>query len=443
MLETFSNDVVWIVVLGFVIAFFLAFGVGANDVANSFGTSVGSGVLTLRQACLLATVFELLGAVLMGFKVSDTVRKNIFDLHLYDGEEKLLMMGHMSALFGSAVWNMIATLLRLPISGTHSIIGAVLGFTIAAKGFRGIQWKTLGFIVSSWFISPLFSGLISVSIFLIIRRFILSKDNPREVGLRALPLFYGSAVFVNVISVVLDGSPVLGLDQLVWWIALTISAAVGLITALSIYFILVPKERKKGESFQYGTELSLENPISQPENIEESDDSRPEIANLFRGLQVMTAIFGSFAHGGNDVSNAIAPLVSLWLIYSKNTEGETPIWLLLYGGVGISAGLWIMGRKVIQTMGKDLSKITPTSGFTIEIGSATTVLLASKLGLPISTTHCKVGSVVFVGCCRSRSTKEVDFKLFRNIILAWLVTLPFTALLSAFSILILYAVTIP
>ncbi|KAG8185409.1 hypothetical protein JTE90_018629 [Oedothorax gibbosus] len=148
MLEAFSNSVVWIVVLAFLIAFFLAFGVGANDVANSFGTSVGSKVLTLRQACILATIFEILGAILMGFKVSDTVRKDIYDLEMYNDEEKLLMMGNLAALVGSSVWNMVATLLRLPISGTHSIVGAVLGFTFVAKGFRGIHWKTLGFIGS-------------------------------------------------------------------------------------------------------------------------------------------------------------------------------------------------------------------------------------------------------------------------------------------------------
>lgn len=443
MFEAYSNEVLWIVVISFLIAFFLAFGVGANDVANSFGTSVGSRVLTLRQACILATIFEMLGALLMGFKVSDTVRKNIYDLNLYDGEEKLLMMGNMAALFGSAVWNIVATLLRLPVSGTHSIIGAVLGFTFVAKGFRGIYWKNIGYIVSSWFISPLFSGFVSVLMFMLIRWFILSKENPRERGLSSLPLIYGFAVFINVISVVLDGSPVLGLDKIVWWIAIIISASIALIAAAIIRFYIVPRERKKGESPGGQIELDLENPISASENTKENDDSRPEVANLFRGLQVMTAIFGSFAHGGNDVSNAIAPLVGLWLIYSKNPEGQTPAWLLIYGGIGISAGLWIMGRKVIQTMGQDLTKITPTSGFTIEIGSATTVLLASKLGLPISTTHCKVGSVVFVGCARTRSTKDVDFKLFRSIILAWLITLPFTALLSAFSILALYAVTVP
>ncbi|GFY79721.1 sodium-dependent phosphate transporter 1-A [Trichonephila inaurata madagascariensis] len=175
MLEAYSNAVVWIVVFSFLVAFFLAFGVGANDVANSFGTSVGSKVLTLRQACILATIFEILGALLMGYKVSDTVRKEIFDLEMYTDEERLLMMGNLAALFGSAVWNIVATFLKLPISGTHSIIGAILGFTCVAKGFRGIRWKTLGFIVASWFLSPLLSGLVSVAIFLLIRRFILSK----------------------------------------------------------------------------------------------------------------------------------------------------------------------------------------------------------------------------------------------------------------------------
>ncbi|GFR22542.1 sodium-dependent phosphate transporter 1-A [Trichonephila clavata] len=361
MLEAYSNAVVWIVVFSFLVAFFLAFGVGANDVANSFGTSVGSKVLTLRQACILATIFEILGALLMGYKVSDTVRKEIFDLEMYTDEEKLLMMGNLAALFGSAVWNIVATFLKLPISGTHSIIGAILGFTCVAKGFRGIRWKTLGFIVASWFLSPLLSGLVSVAIFLLIRRFILSKENPGDAGLTALPLFYGFTVFVNVISVVLDGSPVLRLDNIPAWLAATVSGVVAILIAIIIRVQVVPRERQKGVSSREQNELSVENPIAADENAEVSDDSRPEVANLFKSLQVMTAIFGSFAHGGNDVSNTIAPLVSLWLIYANNPDGETPAWLLIYGGVGISAGLWIMGRKVIETMGKDLSKITPTS----------------------------------------------------------------------------------
>ncbi|GIX69461.1 sodium-dependent phosphate transporter 2, partial [Caerostris extrusa] len=235
----------------------------------------------------------------------------------------------------------------------------------------------------------------------------------------------------------------LKLDKVPAWGGVTISAIIAIIVAIAIRVKLVPKERKKGNTTREQNELALENPIALDENEEESDDSRPEVANLFKSLQVMTAVFGSFAHGGNDVSNAIAPLVSMWLIYSDNQDGETPAWLLIYGGIGISAGLWIMGRKVIETMGKDLTKITPTSGFTIEIGTATTVLLASKLGLPISTTHCKVGSVVFVGCARTRSTKDVDLKLFRSIILAWVVTLPFTALFSAIMLLGLYAMTVP
>ncbi|GBL98902.1 Sodium-dependent phosphate transporter 1 [Araneus ventricosus] len=443
MLEAFSNEVIWIVVFSFIIAFFLAFGVGANDVANSFGTSVGSGVLTLKQACILATIFEILGALLIGYKVSDTVRKDIFDLEMYTDEEKHLMMGNLAALFGSAVWNILATFLKLPISGTHSIIGAVLGFTFVAKGFRGIHWKTLGFIVASWFVSPLLSGLVSVSIFLLIRRFILSKEKPGEAGLTSLPFFYGFTVFVNVISIVLDGSPVLALDRIPSWVAVIISVVIAIAVALFVRFKVVPKARNKADTTREQNERALENPISPDEDVDMTDDNRPEVSVLFKNLQVMTAIFGSFAHGGNDVSNAIAPLVSLWLIYSNNQDGETPAWLLVYGGIGISAGLWIMGRKVIQTMGKDLTKITPTSGFTIEIGSATTVLMASKIGLPISTTHCKVGSVVFVGVARTKSTKEVDLKLFRSIILAWLVTLPFTAVFSALFLFILYAITVP
>uniref|UniRef100_A0A8D0DB05 Phosphate transporter n=1 Tax=Sander lucioperca TaxID=283035 RepID=A0A8D0DB05_SANLU len=600
----------WMVILGFIIAFILAFSVGANDVANSFGTAVGSGVVTLKQACILASIFETLGSMLLGAKVGETIRKGIIDVNLYNETVPVLMAGEVSAMVGSAVWQLIASFLKLPISGTHCIVGATIGFSMVAIGTKGVQWMELVKIVSSWFISPLLSGLMSGFLFLLIRHFILRKDDSVPNGLRALPLFYATTIGINTFSILYTGAPLLGLEMLPVWAIFLITLAESLICAALVWFIVCPwmrrkiaKTLKKCAAIEYYltpkhcasgrthsmTNGCLKSPISngsfsfdghmrsdgqvyhtvhkdsglykdllhkihlgrmddtdrsgsnagpadnnyrllrrnnsytcytaaicgmpvQPLiRTESRDDSeklvgegggrsnsvsyskkrvrydsyssycnavaeaeieaeeggvemklatelegvdeegapapvplddlaeeeheekdKPEVFLLFHFLQILTACFGSFAHGGNDVSNAIGPLVALWMIYEQGgvmQDAATPIWLLLYGGVGICAGLWVWGRRVIQTMGKDLTPITPSSGFTIELASALTVVLASNIGIPVSTTHCKVGSVVAVGWIRSQ--KAVDWHLFRNIFLAWFVTVPVAGLFSA------------
>lgn len=503
------DDWLWMIVVGFVIAFVLAFGIGANDVANSFGTSVGAKVLTLRQACFLATVFETLGAILLGARVSDTIRKGIIDVQPYNGTEEILMMGNVAGVTGSCVWLLLATFLRLPVSATHSIVGATLGFALVAHGSRGVRWSKLGMIIGSWFISPVLSGIVSTGLFVLIRKYILTSPDPLEPGLKFLPAFYAITVGVNLFSIFFEGSELLGFDKIPLYGVFIITFGAGILVAAGIHFILVPRLRKKvivqsveeinsnvsyningsntdenrvaiitGNGNQNGSVneflptaittdsinsqvLSLSNSaspllklggsaescsqtevgpdgkrisISEAEKIKarENVQDASETYQLFSFLQILTAVFGSFAHGGNDVSNAIGPIVALWVIARDKSVlqvAPTPIWILFYGGCGISLGLWIWGRRVIKTMGEDLTKITPSSGFCIEIGSALTVLIASNIGIPISTTHCKVGSVVFVG--RVRSRENVDWSLFRNIVLAWLGTLPASGLLSA------------
>ncbi|XP_063463245.1 sodium-dependent phosphate transporter 2 isoform X2 [Pan paniscus] len=587
------DEYLWMVILGFIIAFILAFSVGANDVANSFGTAVGSGVVTLRQACILASIFETTGSVLLGAKVGETIRKGIIDVNLYNETVETLMAGEVSAM-----------------------------------------------VVASWFISPLLSGFMSGLLFVLIRIFILKKEDPVPNGLRALPVFYAATIAINVFSIMYTGAPVLGLVLPMWAIAL-ISFGVALLFAFFVWLFVCPWMRRKitgklqkegalsrvsdeslskvqeaespvfkelpgakanddstipltgaagetsgtsegtsagshpraaygralsmthgsvkspisngtfgfdghtrsdghvyhtvhkdsglykdllhkihidrgpeekpaqesnyrllrrnnsytcytaaicglpvhatfraadssapedseklvGDTVSYskkrlrydsyssycnavaeaeieaeegGVEMKLASELADPDQPredpaeEEKEKDAPEVHLLFHFLQVLTACFGSFAHGGNDVSNAIGPLVALWLIYKQGgvmQEAATPVWLLFYGGVGICTGLWVWGRRVIQTMGKDLTPITPSSGFTIELASAFTVVIASNIGLPVSTTHCKVGSVVAVGWIRSR--KAVDWRLFRNIFVAWFVTVPVAGLFSA------------
>ncbi|CAL8343084.1 unnamed protein product [Lota lota] len=602
--QTDMSGYLWLLVLGFVIAFVLAFSVGANDVANSFGTAVGSGVVTLRQACVLATVFETVGSILLGAKVSETIRQGIIDVRMYNGSEHVLMAGSISAMFGSAVWQLAASFLKLPISGTHCIVGATIGFSMVARGHEGVKWMELLRIVASWFLSPLLSGIMSGILFYFVRKFILNKANPLPNGLRALPVFYAVTMGTNLFSILYTGAPLLGFDKVPWWGTLGISLACALATALLVWFVVCPHLKKKieremalgpcetqlmekitsgpdpeppsplpsppaadsqkvafrlGDSAEadldsngidakhpdpsngmnglvgpmtitdphsgrshtihkdsglykdllhklhvakvgdcigdsdseerpirrnnsytsytmaiygiqgdpkyrevagdggglqrrsrvdshssYGSAMSAASraedsgaaPSEAAEELAaELDDlevDHPAVSSLFQFLQILTACFGSFAHGGNDVSNAIGPLVALWLLYESGSvvsTAPTPIWLLLYGGVGISAGLWVWGRRVIQTMGKDLTPITPSSGFSIELASALTVVVASNIGLPVSTTHCKVGSVVAVGWLRSR--KAVDWRLFRNIFIAWFVTVPVSGLISA------------
>ncbi|XP_034068304.1 sodium-dependent phosphate transporter 1-A [Gymnodraco acuticeps] len=602
---TAMTGYMWLLVLGFIIAFILAFSVGANDVANSFGTAVGSGVVTLRQACILATIFETVGSVLLGAKVSETIRKGIIDVNMYNGSEHVLMAGSISAMFGSAVWQLTASFLKLPISGTHCIVGATIGFSMVAKGHQGVKWMELLRIVASWFLSPMLSGIMSGVLFYLVRKYILNKADPVPNGLRALPIFYAITMGINVFSIMFTGAPMLGFDRVPWWGTLCIALGSAFATALFVWFFVCPRLKKKirretaaspcetplmeknsskpapaeqqstpqhpqpqappvesqrvafrlggseeadldnndmetkdldasngvngtfgpmmitdphsgrshtihkdsglykdllqklhvskvgdciGDSDTEGRPIRRNNSYTSytmaiygiqgdpknkevdgalqgrprvdsyssynsavtngsvvkeenvtqeagPEPAFEEDElelDQPAVAMLFKFLQILTACFGSFAHGGNDVSNAIGPLVALWLLYESGSvmsNAPTPIWLLLYGGVGICAGLWVWGRRVMQTLGKDLTPITPSSGFSIELASALTVVVASNVGLPVSTTHCKVGSVVAVGWLRSR--KSVDWRLFRNIFIAWFVTVPISGLISA------------
>uniref|UniRef100_A0A8C6ZLI1 Phosphate transporter n=1 Tax=Nothoprocta perdicaria TaxID=30464 RepID=A0A8C6ZLI1_NOTPE len=237
----------WMLILGFVIAFVLAFSVGANDVANSFGTAVGSGVVTLRQACVLASVFETVGSVLLGAKVSETIRKGLIDVEMYNSTAELLMAGSVSAMFGSAVWQLVASFLKLPISGTHCIVGATIGFSLVARGQKGVKWSELLKIVLSWFISPLLSGIMSAILFFLVRRFILCKADPVPNGLRALPVFYACTVGVNLFSIMYSGAPLLGFDKLPLWGILLISAGSAVVCALVVWFFVCPRMKRKIE----------------------------------------------------------------------------------------------------------------------------------------------------------------------------------------------------
>ncbi|KAL5013294.1 hypothetical protein ScPMuIL_007564 [Solemya velum] len=239
------EDILWMVIVGFIIAFVLAFGIGANDVANSFGTSVGSRVLTLKQACVLATIFEIAGAVLIGSRVSDTIRKGIIDLDPYNGTEKLLMAGNVAALSGTCIWLLIATFFRLPVSATHSIVGSTIGFALVCHGTRGVEWKKLGLIIGSWFISPVMSGVVSILVFLIIKFIVLNKPEPLEPGLRILPAFYGVTMAINFFSIFYKGSEMLHFHKIPLYGTFILTFGSAIVVAIVVRVFVVPWQRRQ------------------------------------------------------------------------------------------------------------------------------------------------------------------------------------------------------
>ncbi|VDN93620.1 unnamed protein product [Brugia pahangi] len=455
LINVFRNDVLWALIMGIILAFVLGFAMGANDVANAFGTSVGSKVLTLRQAYILAVIFETLGALLIGYNVTDTVRKGVIDLTLYEKQPKEIFVGQIAILGGCSLWLLIATLARLPVSSTHSITGATVGFGLMTRGIIGIQWRKIIHIVASWFMSPILSGVVSAILYIILDHSVLRRKNPFRCGLRALPIFYWLCIAFNVFTVSYQGSKLLHLSKLPMWICALVSVGCATIGAIVIHFFLSPKLKiwinSKFHSFFFdsayifGATESQDNILHQksmkfirwilPVDNRITDDRTMKI---FSSIQAFTACFAGFAHGANDVGNAIAPLTALISIYSNldvRQRNETPIYVLLYGVLAICVGLVILGHRVIRTIGTDMSTINAASGFTIEFGAAVTSLTASKLGLPISTTHSLVGSVIFVGMIRAR--KGVQWSIFRNIALSWILTLPISGLITMGLMLIL------
>lgn len=477
----FQTDptVIALVVITFIIAFILAFAIGANDVANSFGTTVGSGVLSLLQACVLAGFFELIGSIFLSEEVSKKVRYEVVDVgsiinstntrynyiqsdtvNSISPGDLVVMICSMSALTGSAIWLVVATIFGLPISGTHSIVGTIVGYGLVILGFSGVKWTIIGSIVLSWLVSPILSGMISSFIYFLINRFILIKSNSLERGFNCLPFFYGGAFFINIFSILMQTAK----SSIELWLIFVLSIVISLVISLLTYFVLTPWLRKKiasntstgnwqvipSISFKqlYNKFISKVKPdktsqeivldkviktssIEVDESVMSNDLRKTNY--LFTFLQIIISCFGALAHGGNDVSNSIGLLINSWVTYKYGSllkaSGHN-LWLMFYGGIGIVIGLFVLGRKVMKTMGKDLSTITPSSGLSVEIGSSICVLLATNIGFPISTTHCKVGSVVAVGIVQN-GVKNVDWKLFRNIVLSWLVTVPISAGLCA------------
>ncbi len=398
------------IVLACAFGFFMAWGVGANDVANAMGTSVGAGVLTLRQAVLVAAVFEFAGAYLAGGQVTQTIRKGIIDTGLVANSPELLVYGMLASLLAAATWLLIASRAGWPVSTTHSIVGALVGFAAIGIGIDAVQWSKVGSIAMSWLISPALAAFISYWLFVSVQRLILNTEDPLKNAKRYVPMYIFLAGFVITLMTSVKGLKHVGvkLDMLQ---NVTIAAAVGaIIMLLGIFFIRrIRLDPTADKQFHFA-------------NVEK----------IFAVLMVVTACTMAFAHGSNDVANAVGPVVAvLSIVKSGGVVAQTaalPAWVLLLGGGGIVLGLVTYGHKVMATIGTGITQLTPSRGFACELGAASTVVLASGTGLPISTTHTLVGAVLGVGM--ARGIAALNMNVVRTVFLSWLITLPAGAFLS-------------
>ncbi len=388
---------------------YMAWSIGANDVANAMGTSVGSKALTIKGAVVVAGIFMFSGAVFFGSRVTDTIRRGMLDTTIFAGEPNLLIYGMMAALLSAAIWLNIASRYGLPVSTTHSIVGAVTGFGIIAGGFGAISWDTMIKIVSSWAISPLTGGVMAYLLFTFVNKKIINADDPNVAMRTIVPILVFFVVTILGIAIFYEGLASLQLPIAFWQ---SISLAVGVGVAVSLWVRNFIKKVIKQRSFDTLNRFNF-------------------VEYIFKYLQIMTAFYVAFAIGSNDVANAVGPFAAIiTIIQTDSVVAHTvvPVWVLAMGGIGIVIGLATYGYKVIETIGKKITELTPSRGFSAEFGAATTVLICSQLGIPISTTHTLVGSVIGVGFARGISA--LDFRVVRNIFSSWFITLPATMVIS-------------
>ncbi|MDP6336119.1 MAG: anion permease [Nitrospinaceae bacterium] len=389
---------------------YMACNIGANDVANAMGTSVGSGSLTFKQAIAVAAVAEFAGAYFVGGHVSDTIRKGMLDPSIFADVPIHLVYGMIGALVASAVWLNIASYLGWPVSTTHSIVGAVIGFGVVAGGLDAVSWGRVGEVVMSWVISPVMGGLCAYILFRFISHQIFRRRNPLLYAKWLLPYMVFMVCVILANAMFYKGLKNLHLD-LSFVEAMAYAFVVGVI---GFYFskILVKKV-----------------PDVPKRDIHRQLESTE---NIFKYLQILTAFYIAFAHGSNDVANAVGPLAAVVSILKNGSVAmkvEMPSWILAMGGACIVFGLLVWGRRVMETIGSKITEITPSRGFCATFGAATIVLICSKMGLPVSTTHTLVGSVIGVGFARGLPT--LNLGIIQEIVMSWLATVPFTAILSA------------
>ncbi len=445
---------------------YMAWNIGANDVANSMGTSVGSRSLTIRQAVVAAGIANFAGAVLVGSHVTETVRKGMFDPLSFD--PTVLMCGMLAALLAAGVWLQLASYFGLPVSTTHTIVGAVIGFAVVAGGAAGIKWAKVSSIVASWVISPLLSGCLAAAIFTIVRNKIINAQDPIHATRRYTPFLVFVVFFVLGLVILFKGVGKLHLD-LELGQALAVSAIIGALAAVFGWVLIGRAQisasdlRRARAAQQVAARAQLAEHIERAldslrgaqalsserlaedfqrlaaeleyvlREVQETIPTRPRtgekrfrfVERVFASLQVVSACSVAFVHGANDVANAIGPMAAVISVAREGVASLTvavPLWMLAVGGCGIGLGIAMWGYRVMATVGKKITALTPTRGFSAEFAAAATVALASRLGLPVSTTHTLVGAVLGVGI--ARGLESLNWRVVRHIISSWLITLP-------------------
>ncbi|SHH38009.1 inorganic phosphate transporter [Thermosipho atlanticus] len=395
----------FLLILAFVVGFGMAFSIGANDVANSMSTAVGAKAITPKQAVLIASILEFLGAVLFGAHVTKTIAKGIVNLDKI-ADTNLILIGAFSALIASTIWILIATYWGMPVSTTHSIVGGMIGFGLAAGGFNVINWFTMLKIVFTWISSPLIGGAFAFVIFKFISWSILHRKHPAKAAKYVAPILLGLAFYTIAVLFVVKTMK----KNFVF------GNYIGTIIGFTVFVIslLILKKIKSN-----GNEYTI-------------------VEKVFKNAQIVTSCYVSFSHGANDVANAVGPLALIYIILTTQSFGgeiSIPKYILALGGLGISLGVATLGHKVMKTVGEDITELNNSRGFSIDFATATTVLVASTFGMPISTTHTVVGAVSGVGF--ARGLEVVNVGILKNIIISWFVTVPFAAFVSGMLFLII------
>ena len=413
-MDLFSEYGTILIILAGAFGFFMAWGVGANDVANAMGTSVGSKALTIKQAILIAMVFEFAGAYLAGGEVTSTIRKGIVDSEIFTNSPDLLVFGMLSALLAAGTWLMIASFMGWPVSTTHSIVGAIVGFAAVGVSVDAVNWSKVRTFVDSWVVFPVIAGAISFALFRSVQTLILVHDDPFVRAKKYAPLYMFAVGFLMAMVTILKGlkhvfkdiGMSLSFSESIAW-----SAMFGILVAILGSYLLSKVKR----------DLALE-----------EKNRFANVERVFAVLMIFTACSMAFAHGSNDVANAVGPLAAVVNVVNSGgvilAKSTMPSWILLLGGAGIVFGLATYGFKVMGTIGRKITELTPSRGFAAELGAAATVVFASGTGLPISTTHTLVGAVLGVGL--ARGIGALNLKMIGSIFLSWVVTLPAGAGLS-------------
>ena len=403
------DESVVLLVLAAGIGLFVAWGIGANDVANAMGTSVGSGALKLKHAIIIAAIFEFSGAVLAGGQVTATVRKGIVDASVFTDSPDLLVYGMLASLLAAGTWLLVASRYGWPVSTTHSIVGAIVGFAAVGIDVSAVRWGVIASIVASWVVSPLIAGVIAAGLFISVRKLIFESSDAFQSARRYIPGYIFLVGFIIALVTLLKGLKHVGIEfSAVQSYALAV--AIGLIAMGigSVFIRRIPYVLEENRDFHFAT-----------------------VERIFAVLMVFTACAMAFAHGSNDVANAIGPVAAVVSVVSGDgvaQKSTVPVWILLIGGAGIVGGLITFGQRVMATVGTRLTELTPSRGFAATLAAAATVVVASGTGLPISTTHTLVGGVLGVGLARGISA--IDLPVVKTVFASWIVTLPVGAGLS-------------